>query len=142
MQPQPHEQQPKGVQKATAATERVAERAQSTFENAKERVREQLGAVSRAFTRATEQLDQDQQSALSRRVRQYVQKTDDASRYLQDKSPREMKDDLESLARQRPAWVLGGAFLLGLLGARFLKSSERRGMTSGGMKGAVGYGTA
>lgn len=124
----------KGAQKAT-------EVAQSTLENAKERVRDQLNAVSRAFNRATDQLEQDQQSGLSRRVRQYVQKTEDASRYIQDKSPREMKEDLERVARHRPAWFLGGAFLLGLLGARFLKSSERRGVSSG-PKGSVGYGTA
>jgi hypothetical protein len=36
-----------------------------------------------------------------------------------------MRADLENLARRQPALVLGGALLLGLMGARFLKSSQR-----------------
>jgi hypothetical protein len=38
-----------------------------------------------------------------------------------------MRQDLENLARRQPALMIGGALLLGLIGARFLKSSERRG---------------
>ena len=36
-----------------------------------------------------------------------------------------MRADLENLARRQPAIVLGGALVLGLIGARFLKSSRR-----------------
>ena len=36
-----------------------------------------------------------------------------------------MRLDLETLARREPALVLGIGFALGLLGARFFKSSER-----------------
>ena len=38
-----------------------------------------------------------------------------------------MRQDLENLARRQPALMIGGALVLGLIGARFLKSSERRG---------------
>jgi hypothetical protein len=37
-----------------------------------------------------------------------------------------MRNDLENLARRQPAIVIGGAVVLGLIGARFLRSSERR----------------
>jgi hypothetical protein len=43
-----------------------------------------------------------------------------------------MRQDLENLARRQPALMIGGALVLGLIGARFLKSSERR---SGGRFG-------
>ena len=36
-----------------------------------------------------------------------------------------MRNDLENLARRQPALILGGALVLGLIGARFIKSSER-----------------
>jgi hypothetical protein len=36
-----------------------------------------------------------------------------------------VREDLEGLARRRPALVLGGALALGLLAARFFKSSKR-----------------
>jgi len=38
-----------------------------------------------------------------------------------------MRQDLENLARRQPALMIGGALVLGLIGARFMKSSERRG---------------
>jgi hypothetical protein len=48
------------------------------------------------------------------------------SNYLQNTDVSEMVDRTEEFARRRPALFLGGAFALGLLGARFLKSSRRQ----------------
>jgi hypothetical protein len=131
-------------QKATQTAERVADKAQSAFESTKGRITHQFTAVARAIESAAQKLDQEQQSGLSKRVQPYVQKAENASRYLQDKSPRDMKDDLDRFARERPAWFLGGAFVAGLIGARFLKSSERTmGGSSGmrsGLSGAGGTG--
>jgi len=45
--------------------------------------------------------------------------------YVQQTDVRQMADRVESFARREPAIFLGGAFALGLLGARFLKSSRR-----------------
>lgn len=123
-------------QKVTQATERVAEKAQSTFENARANVTEQLTAVSRAIEQATNTLAQEQQSGLSKKIEPYVEKAKSASQYLENKTPRELKDDLDQFARQRPAWFLGGAFVAGFFGARFLKSSAEK--TE--QKGAVEYG--
>ncbi|MFO0591501.1 MAG: hypothetical protein U0441_28395 [Polyangiaceae bacterium] len=47
------------------------------------------------------------------------------SRFLQDANPERVVRDVESFARREPLLFLGGAFALGLLGARFLKSSAR-----------------
>ena len=47
--------------------------------------------------------------------------------YLRNKDARAMRQDLENLARRQPALLIGSALVLGLIGARFLKSSERRG---------------
>ena len=43
-----------------------------------------------------------------------------------------MREDLENLARRQPALMLGGALVLGLIGARFLKSSQRDRRLQGG----------
>jgi uncharacterized protein YukE len=123
-------------QKAHQATERVAEKAQASVENAQSRIAQQLSAVARAIDSAANRLQQDQQSGLSQRVKQYVQKVENISQQVREKSPRELKDDVHRIARQQPAWFLGGAFLLGLLGARFLKSS------ASDQEGAVEYGRA
>jgi len=119
-------------QKANQATQRVAEKAQSSFENAKSSVTKQLSAAAQAIDSAADQLQHDH-SGLSQRMKQVVDKAENASQYLQGKSPKELKEDLEDFARAKPAWFLGGALLAGLLAARFLKSSE---------KGAVEYAPA
>lgn len=113
-------------QRANQATERAAQKAQSSFESARSKVTEQFTAVAHAIDSAASTLEQKQQSGLSRKVKQYVRKAENASEYLRDKSPQELKQDAENFAREKPAWFLGGAFLLGLLGARFLKSSEKQ----------------
>ena len=46
------------------------------------------------------------------------------SSYLEGKDLREMANDVERFARRNPAVFLGGAFTLGLLAARFLKSGN------------------
>jgi hypothetical protein len=44
---------------------------------------------------------------------------------LRDRDTGQMVTDLERFARQRPAIFVGGAFVLGLVAARFLKSSTK-----------------
>ncbi|HEY9515791.1 MAG TPA: hypothetical protein VIQ74_08945, partial [Gemmatimonadaceae bacterium] len=45
--------------------------------------------------------------------------------YVQNTDASEMADRFENFARREPGIFLGGAFTLGLLGARFIKSSRR-----------------
>jgi hypothetical protein len=48
------------------------------------------------------------------------------SDYLQEKDLRDIAVEVEHFARRQPTMFLAGGFLLGLLGARFLKSSARQ----------------
>jgi hypothetical protein len=67
-------------------------------------------------------------------------KIKDFSSYLERADLRDISRDVESFARRQPALFIGGAFTLGLLAARFLKSSGSNGggggssrrMTEGG----------
>ncbi|HET9158211.1 MAG TPA: hypothetical protein VFN91_16170 [Myxococcaceae bacterium] len=63
------------------------------------------------------------------RVAHYAQQASDQvkrlSESIRDAEPRDVLRRVEDVARREPALFLGGAFLLGLIGARFLKSSER-----------------
>ncbi len=58
----------------------------------------------------------------------YVEKAADQldrlSRFLRDANPTEVARDVERFARREPLLFLGGAFAVGLLAARFLKSSS------------------
>jgi ABC-type transporter Mla subunit MlaD len=125
-------------QKANQATQRVADKAQSSFENAKSSVTKQLSAAAQAINSAADQLERQDHGRLSQRMKQLVDKAENASQYLKDKSPKELKQDAEQFARNKPAWFLGGAFLAGVLSARFLKSSEK----DDSEKGSVEYARA
>jgi hypothetical protein len=57
------------------------------------------------------------------------------SGYLQKKSLTDMVGDVERLARREPVLFTGGALLLGLLGGRFLRSSQASGSGSPGNGG-------
>jgi len=48
------------------------------------------------------------------------------SNYLQRTDVAELVDGVEDFARREPLLFVGGAFALGLLGARFLKSTQRQ----------------
>ena len=120
--------------KATEVTERVAQSAQSTFEQTKSRVAEQIRSVAGALEKATSHLKTEDHSGLADRAQRFTRKIEEASTYLQQKSARELTQDLDRLARQHPAWFLGTAFVLGLFGARFLKSSERKNGGTGGYR--------
>lgn len=54
-----------------------------------------------------------------------AQKIEDVAGYFETHSVRDMARDLEGFARRNPAVFLGAAFGLGLLAARFLKSTPR-----------------
>jgi ElaB/YqjD/DUF883 family membrane-anchored ribosome-binding protein len=52
------------------------------------------------------------------------------SSYIEDRELRELMRDVEQFARRNPALFIGGAFTLGILAARFLKSSGGQNQTS------------
>ncbi len=57
------------------------------------------------------------------------------SSYLDDKELKEIVRDVEKFARRNPALFIGGAFALGILAARFLKSSGQNQSSGKNLKG-------
>jgi hypothetical protein len=129
----------------------VRERANAQLAAQKDRATEGLGTVAQAVRQSTQQLrDQNHES-----VANYIDKAADQlerfSSRLKEKDINELIDDAQQFARRQPAIFIGSAFALGLLGARFLKSSSedaRRGSggyqpRTAGQYGSVGgYGTS
>jgi len=115
----------------------VVDQAKSTFQQAKERAgsslgeskgqfANQVGAVADALRRTTEHLRSEDQTRIAGFTETLARQIDQVSNYLRNKDAAGMRQDLENVARRQPAVAIGGALLLGLIGARFLKSSERR----------------
>jgi hypothetical protein len=59
---------------------------------------------------------------------------------MRNKDVGDLVGDIQQMARRKPALFIGGAFAVGLIGARFFKSSNRTSYSSeqGGARGQSG----
>lgn len=96
---------------------------------------ERLGGVAAALHDAGRRLDDEVADGLGDLVDRAAHGVDRASRYVRRSEPQDMVRDVADLARRRPGAFFGGAFVAGLLLARFLKSSgERAAWAPGGAR--------
>lgn len=132
---------------ANLVTEQVKQQAQQAMEQTKQATSE---AAGQAMDRATSALDsrKDQGADMLSQTAQALRQTgdelrqtngtiagvvdgaagqvDNAAQYLRSHSVNDLVLDAEDLARRNTTVFLGGAFVLGILAARFLKSSPPR----------------
>ncbi len=117
------------------ARDKVVDRAKSTFRDARDRAgsslddgrrraAEQMGGIGGALHRTSEQLRYEDQARFADVADSVGRQIDRVAGYLRDSDGRTITRDIESLARRKPALVFAGAFALGLVAARFLKSSD------------------
>ena len=109
------------VDKAKSSAE---DRVRSAAMTGKTRAIETVNGLAQSLRTGGQQL-QDQGSTAANLVGQAADRLDRVARYLQNTELDEVVRKTESWARQNPALFVGSAFVVGLLGARFLKSSQR-----------------
>jgi hypothetical protein len=114
------------VGQARTTLQQARDRASSSLGESKGQVADQFGSMAEALRRTTEHLRSEDQQRIAGLTETVARQVDQVANYLRNKDARAMRDDLESLARRQPAIMLGGALVLGLIGARFLKSSQRQ----------------
>lgn len=122
---------------AGQAYEAVTETAATKLDERKSTLSGGLSTVADSVRQVSDNLGSAKtDSGLAESAAKYTEtaakRIEDVATYFETKSVRDMARDLESFARRNPAVFLGAAFGLGLLAARFLKSSptgqfERRG---------------
>ncbi|MGE5091866.1 MAG: hypothetical protein ACM3OH_06810 [Bacillota bacterium] len=115
------------VDQAKSTLSQARDSAASSLSDSKGRLADQVTHVADAFRNTTDHLRQQNQPQLAGYADGVARQAERLAGYLRNADFRAMGDDLEQLARRQPALVVGGAFALGLLAARFLKSSERKG---------------
>jgi len=103
---------------------RVREQATAQLSKQKDRATEGLGNVAQAVRGTTEQLRNNQHDKVAQFAEQAAQQIERLSERLRNKDVTQLLDDAQQLARRKPALFVGGAFAIGLLGARFMKSSS------------------
>lgn len=109
--------------------DKLREQARSRLSSQKDRALDGVGGVTEAIRQTTQSLRDKQHDTVARYVEQATDQLDRITQRLKEKDIGELLEDAQQLARRQPAMFVGAAFALGLLGARFLKSSppDRRG---------------
>ena len=109
---------------AQEARARVEAEAEKGFEQGKGQVMNQVSSVAQAFRKTSEQLRSEDQGDLAGYTERIAEQVEKVSGYLEGKGMRGAMSDLETFARQRPGVFVGGALVVGLVAARFLRSSS------------------
>jgi hypothetical protein len=120
---------------ASDAYSRVSEKTVSTMEEQKAGMAGGLKAVASSVRKMGDELNgAGEQSPLTGYTARYATtaagKLEQAANYFDNRDLRTMMRDVEGYARRNPAVFLGAAFALGVLAARFVKSSPTPSLTS------------
>jgi hypothetical protein len=92
---------------------------ETSLDKGRHRAASTLSNVAQSLVQSSEQADGTTRTIVERAGRE-VQRVSD---FIENTPPREMYVRAERFARQQPVLFLGSAFVLGLVAARFLKSS-------------------
>jgi len=108
-----------------AATE-AGRKAVTGINSQKTKAAEGLGSVAQALRQSGETLrSKNPETPIPQYISSAADQVERLSGYLRANSVGDMVNGLEQFARSQPALFIGSAFMLGLIGARFLKSSGR-----------------
>jgi hypothetical protein len=102
---------------------RVKESAAAQLTSQKNRGIDALGSVAQAIRSTTKTLRDEKHDAVAGYAEQAAGEIERWSQRLKEKDIDELIDDMHRLARRQPAVFIGSAFAIGVLAARFLKSS-------------------
>jgi uncharacterized protein YjbJ (UPF0337 family) len=122
-------------QAAGQVVDQARQQASARLVGQKDRAAEGLTSVAHALRQTSQQLRAQDQQAVTGYIESAASQVERMSNYLKQNDLGGLIDDVEQFARRQPALFLGGTFVLGLLGARFLKSSRP---TTGGRGGYPG----
>jgi hypothetical protein len=108
------------------AMDQARESAFTMLNQQKGRAAEGLGSVASALRQTGETLEEQDQGMLGQYAQRAADQVEQIADQLRNRDVDEILYEVEGFARREPEIFLGGAVLLGLLAARFLKSSNAR----------------
>lgn len=111
-----------GKEKARELSDDASRKARSRAEEQKGRLAGGMRTMADALRNGTDQLPEDRRQYGSF-LETVADQVENASRYLDERDVDGLTREARQFARQQTPLFLGGAFALGMAGARFLKSS-------------------
>lgn len=113
----------RAMEAASTAGHKAVERVQERLADQVSRATGQLESVASSLRTAGAQMPAD--NGIGRYMVQAATQVDNLASFLNNREVGELVDEVEDFARRQPAVFIGGAFALGVLGARFLRSSRQ-----------------
>ena len=110
---------------ANQATAQATQKVQSGVAQGKDRTARALGAVADSLRSAGNDLRGRDEGMISQFVDRAADRASQIADHLNNSDPNALLDDVENFARREPMMFVAGAFAIGLVAARFLKSSRR-----------------
>lgn len=101
-------------------------RIRSLLEQQTDRAADQLGGVATALHKAADQLNSENNGTVAHYAEQAADRVERVADLLRHSSLDDIVGEVEGFARRQPELFIGGAFALGFLAARFVKSSGER----------------
>lgn len=113
----------------------VQEKAGSVLDDGKRALAGSIDDIANKLRKVGGNLQEAQPNVITQTVAQYgdtfAQRVEDFSRYVEHRDVSELGQDLTKFAKQNPALFISGAFFIGLLTARFFKSTPHQTLTVG-----------
>lgn len=110
-------------QAASQVGDLAQQQAKSQLRSRKNQAADSVDSVVNALHQVSSQLRKDNQDQIANATDLAAGQLGRVSDYLESTSVNQVLRDVENVARQQPALFLTGAFALGVLAARFIKSS-------------------
>jgi hypothetical protein len=117
----------KMADEAMDTTQRLRHQAVSSLDDSKAQLASQIGSVVKALRRSGEQFRSDDLEDLAGGPEWLADQVAQVQTYLHEKSSEALLGELRRALRNRPALVLGGLFVTGVLVARFFQSAGQQG---------------
>jgi hypothetical protein len=140
VKPATHASGEKGDGAHSGIVERVRERADVQLTTQKDKATDGIGTIARAIRGTTQELREQQHETLAQYVDRAADELERLSSRLKNKDVGDLFRDAQQLARRQPVMFVLAAFAIGLLGARFLKSSAPQSSLPGTRSSREGLG--
>ncbi len=115
------------VDQAKSSFRQARDSAATSLNDSRHQAADRIGGIATAVRSTSEHLRSENQPRVADLTDSLAGQVERLSSYLRDQDLRAFRNDVESFARRQPAVAVGVALALGVLGARFLKSSQRSG---------------
>lgn len=103
---------------------KVTEQVETRLSDQKMRAVETVGTVADTLRSSSQQLSDSGQDGVSRYIERAADQAERLASYLDSTEVSEVVDRVEDFARRQPAAFMAGAFAVGFLASRFLKSGQ------------------